>query len=131
LVVVGKESPNLQKYKSGPRGAQQPGSARQVKFLGCPVSTLAGYLSNVLHTRVVDRTGITGLFDYQAANDYSIEPTQTLSSAMKDAGKIAEVRIYPAFGESAADGHSFTWLGNTVWAEDVFTFLDKHCRLQK
>jgi dipeptidyl aminopeptidase/acylaminoacyl peptidase len=86
-----------------------------------------------LQTRMIAavRNSQSPIFFFQAANDYSIEPTRTLSAAMKDAGKIAEVRIYPTFGESAADGHSFTWLGNTVWAEDVFTFLDKHCRVQK
>jgi uncharacterized protein (TIGR03435 family) len=63
-LVVGKEPPNLQEYKSGPRGAQQPGPARQMKFLGSPLSALAGYLSIVLHTLVLDRTGLDGLFDY-------------------------------------------------------------------
>jgi hypothetical protein len=47
---------------------------------------------------------------------------------MKDAGKVFELKIYPAFGKSAPDGHSFNWLGSSVWADDVFSFLSKHCR---
>jgi uncharacterized protein (TIGR03435 family) len=66
-LVVGKEAPNFQEYKTGPQGAMQPGPARQVKFLGSPVSALALYLSSALHTTVLDRTGITGLFDYTLA----------------------------------------------------------------
>ena len=46
---------------------------------------------------------------------------------MKDAGKVFELKIYPAFGKSAADGHSFAWAGSAVWADDVFRFLGTHC----
>jgi uncharacterized protein (TIGR03435 family) len=74
-LVVGKETPNLQEYKTGPRGALQPGPARQVRFLGSPVSALALYLSGVLHTLVVDRTGITGLFDYTLSPYQSETPS--------------------------------------------------------
>jgi dipeptidyl aminopeptidase/acylaminoacyl peptidase len=65
---------------------------------------------------------------FQAENDYDLSPSRTLSSVMKEAGKVSELRMYPAFGKSAADGHNFTWLGSSVWADDVFSFLAKHCR---
>jgi dipeptidyl aminopeptidase/acylaminoacyl peptidase len=67
------------------------------------------------------------IFFFQAENDYDVAPSRILSSAMNDAGKIAEVRIYPRFRRSAADGHSFTWLGTSRWAEDVFGFLEDYC----
>jgi carboxymethylenebutenolidase len=73
------------------------------------------------------RNSQTPIFFFQATNDHNLAPSRTLSAAMKGAGKIAEVRIYPAFGKSAADGHSFTWLGSSAWADDVFQFLQQHC----
>jgi hypothetical protein len=37
------------------------------------------------------------IFFFQAANDYDLSPSKTLSAAMKDAGKTYEVKIYPAY----------------------------------
>jgi carboxymethylenebutenolidase len=64
---------------------------------------------------------------FQAENDYDLSPSRILSTEMKDAGKAFEVKIYPAFGKSAAEGHSFAWAGSAVWADDVFKFLGTHC----
>ena len=68
------------------------------------------------------------IFFFQAENDYDVAPSLILSAAMNDAGKTAEVRIYPPFRKSAADGHSFAWLGSSAWADDVFAFLNKRCQ---
>ena len=46
---------------------------------------------------------------------------------MKDTGKDFEVKIYPPFGKSGEDGHTFGYFGSSVWAGDVFRFLEKHC----
>jgi len=67
------------------------------------------------------------IFFFQAANDYSIEPTQQLGEEMRKAQRAYEAKIYPAFGTSSADGHSFAWRGSAVWAEDVFRFLNANC----
>ena len=67
VLLAGKDSPKLQEYKSGPRGALQPGPSRAMTFRGVPVSTLAGYLSGILRTPVMDRTGMSGLFDFTLA----------------------------------------------------------------
>jgi carboxymethylenebutenolidase len=67
------------------------------------------------------------MFFFQAENDYDLSPGRTLSNEMKDAGKVSELKIYPAFGKSAADGHSFAWSGSALWADDVFRFLEAHC----
>jgi len=40
----------------------------------------------------------------QAANDYDLSPSRTLAAVMKDAGKVFEIKIYPAYGKSAPDG---------------------------
>jgi len=67
------------------------------------------------------------IFFFQAENDYDLSPSRTLSAEMQDAGRVFELKIYPAFGKSAADGHSFAWAGSAVWADDVLRFLDAHC----
>ncbi|HKY36434.1 MAG TPA: hypothetical protein VJN18_10870 [Polyangiaceae bacterium] len=52
----------------------------------------------------------------------------TLVSAMREASKIADIKIYPPFGASKADGH-FAWHGSSVWGNDVIAFLERHCEL--
>jgi carboxymethylenebutenolidase len=68
------------------------------------------------------------IFFFQAENDYDLAPSRVLAAAMKDAGKEAQIKIYPPFGDSVSDGHTFGYFGGAVWAEDVFGFLDEHCR---
>jgi carboxymethylenebutenolidase len=67
------------------------------------------------------------IFFFQAENDYDLSPTRTLSIAMKEAGKTFEAKIYPPYGDSVKDGHTFGYFGSSVWADDVFRFLEKHC----
>jgi len=80
-----------------------------------------------LMTRAV-RNSRAPIFFFQAENDYDLSPSRTLSAAMKDAGKEFETKIYPPFGKSAQEGHSFGYFGSSVWGVDVFRFLDQHCR---
>jgi dienelactone hydrolase len=68
------------------------------------------------------------IFFFQAENDYSVAPTEVLGREMQKAGRPSVVRLYPAFGTSAADGHSFAWRGSDFWEADVFRFLDAQCR---
>ncbi len=68
------------------------------------------------------------IFFFQAANDYDTAPSAVLAEAMRKKGKAAEVKIYPAFGNGAKEGHSFTYMGSSVWAADVFEFLNRNCR---
>lgn len=68
------------------------------------------------------------IFFFQAENDYSVAPTEVLGRQMWAAGKPSVVKLYPAFGSSAAEGHSFAWRGSDIWAVDVFRFLDAQCR---
>ncbi|PYT81642.1 MAG: hypothetical protein DMG40_08815 [Acidobacteria bacterium] len=79
-----------------------------------------------LMTRSV-RNSHAPIFFFQAENDYDLSPSRVLSNAMKDAGKEFEVKIYPPYGESVQDGHTFGYFGSSVWAGDVFRFLNKHC----
>ena len=70
------------------------------------------------------------IFFIQAENDYDLSPTRVLSAAMKDAGKQFAIKIYPPFGSSASDGHTFGYFGGSVWGNDVFAFLDHYCAEQ-
>ncbi|HJZ88782.1 MAG TPA: prolyl oligopeptidase family serine peptidase [Polyangia bacterium] len=80
-----------------------------------------------LMTRAV-RNARAPIFFFQAQNDYDLSPTRTLSAAMQEAGKPFEVKIYPPFGHSAADGHSFAYRGSDLWFDDAFRFLNRYCR---
>ena len=66
-------------------------------------------------------------FFFQAENDFDLAPSRTLSSVMREAGKIAAVKIYPPFGASKAEGHNFAWHGSSVWGNDLLEFLERHC----
>jgi carboxymethylenebutenolidase len=68
------------------------------------------------------------IFFFQAENDFDLGPSRVLSAAMKDAGKVAQVKFYPPFGKSPEDGHSFAYLGSSAWSADVFEFLEHHCK---
>jgi pimeloyl-ACP methyl ester carboxylesterase len=82
-----------------------------------------------LMTRAV-RSSHVPIFFFQAANDFDLSPSRTLSEVMKNAGKTYEVKIYPPFGHSPQEGHTFGYFGASVWADDVFRFLDAHCTTQ-
>lgn len=83
-----------------------------------------------LRARMIEavRNSKSPILFFQAANDYSIAPSETLSNEMVARGKAAELRVYPAFGNSSASGHSFAWKGAAVWADDVISFLEKYCK---
>ncbi len=77
-------------------------------------------------TRAV-RNAKAPIFFFQAANDFDLSPSKTLSAQMNEAGKTYKLKIYPPYGDSPGDGHSFGYFGSDVWAEDVFGFLNQHC----
>jgi dienelactone hydrolase len=79
-----------------------------------------------LMTRAV-RNAKAPIFFFQAANDYDLSPSKTLSAVMKTANKPYQVKIYPRYGDSSSDGHTFGYFGSAVWADDVFRFLTQHC----
>lgn len=67
------------------------------------------------------------IFFFQAENDFDLDPSNILHKEMTAAGKVAQIKIYPRFGKTAFDGHSFTWLGSSIWFEDVFAFIQRNC----
>jgi len=67
------------------------------------------------------------VFFFQAQNDFDVTPTTALAAAMQHAGKTSEMKVYPAFGRSPQEGHTFGYFGASVWSEDVFRFLNRYC----
>ncbi len=59
----------------------------------------------------------------QAENDADTTPSRELAAAMAAAGKPHRLKIYPPFGETAEDGHSFGYFGGNVWIDDVLEFF--------
>lgn len=79
------------------------------------------------HMKRAARNSQSPILFFQAANDFSIEPSNALSTEMSEAGKETETIIYSPFGQSSANGHSFAWRGSSVWGDDVFRFLNQYC----
>lgn len=69
------------------------------------------------------------IFFFQAENDYDLSPSNTLSLHMTKLGKITDVKIYPAFGKSAKQGHSFPYTGVSVWFSDALMFINTNCNI--
>ncbi len=65
---------------------------------------------------------------FQAENDFDLSPSKILSAEMKAQGKTAEIKIYPPFGKSPKEGHSFAYMGSSVWFDDIFGFIQRHCK---
>jgi carboxymethylenebutenolidase len=107
-------------------GAERGGYCAAIDAAGAAESWAQAPALQSRMTRAV-RQAKAPIFFFQAANDYDLSPSRTLSAAMKDAGKIADMKIYPAYGASVQDGHAFGYFGSQVWADDVFRFLDAHC----
>jgi carboxymethylenebutenolidase len=108
-------------------GAERGDYCAAIDSAGAAQSWAEASEVRALMTRAV-RNARVPIFFFQAENDYDLSPSRILSAAMKDAGKQYELKIYPAFGASKQDGHSFGYFGGDVWKADVFAFLDKHCR---
>jgi dipeptidyl aminopeptidase/acylaminoacyl peptidase len=81
-------------------------------------------------TRAVQNAKAPILF-FQAENDWNLAPSKVLSAAIQAAGKPFEMKIYPPFGRSPQDGHSFGYFGSAIWEGDVFQFLNRHCGIDK
>ncbi len=107
-------------------GAERGSYCAAVDFSGGAQSWADAPELQAVMTRAVRNSRVPILF-LQPANDYDLAPSKTLSSAMKEAGRPFDMKIYPPFGDSKEDGHSFGYFGGKVWADDVFLFLEKYC----
>ena len=63
-LVPGKTPPKIQPAKEGEQKALVRGDRGQLNFQGMPLTGLVNTLANILHTPVVDGTGLTGPYDF-------------------------------------------------------------------
>jgi dienelactone hydrolase len=68
------------------------------------------------------------LFAIHAENDYSLNSGKAIDARLAKLGKPHQLRIYPPIGKTPDDGHDFPLIGVSIWAPDVFAFLDEHTR---
>jgi dienelactone hydrolase len=64
----------------------------------------------------------------QAENDYDLTPSREIAHAMTTARLPNEVAVFPPFGTTTAEGHSFGYFGSAVWGDTVQAFLRRHLR---
>jgi carboxymethylenebutenolidase len=85
-------------------------------------------LSPELRARLLEAVGRTSapVFFIHAANDYSVAPGRALAAEMQRLGKAHRLKIYPAVGRTAKEGHGFVFSGVGMWEPDVFAFLDEN-----
>jgi carboxymethylenebutenolidase len=60
----------------------------------------------------------------QARNDYDLSPTKTMAKELEKMNKPHKLLIFPKFGKTQAEGHSFCARGEKVWSSEVFSFLE-------
>jgi uncharacterized protein (TIGR03435 family) len=87
-LTVGKADAKLTRAKDDGQTAMTPGPHGQMTFTKMPIVGLVNTMANVLHTPVVDRTGLTGFYDF------TIDPNNY-------AGDVAEASK-DSFGELMA-----------------------------
>jgi dienelactone hydrolase len=68
------------------------------------------------------------IFLTHAANDYSTEPGRQMAAELARLNRTHELKIYPAVGKTAGDGHTAVFTDAAHWEPDVFAFLDRHMR---
>jgi len=77
--------------------------------------------------KAVERVRVP-VFFIHAANDYSTKPGEVLGAEMERFGHPQRVKIYPAVGSTAAEGHDLVYRAPATWEGDVFAFLDEYLR---
>lgn len=107
-------------------GVERGGYCAGIDSAGGAQSWAQAPALQTLMTRAV-RNAKAPIFFFQAANDFDLSPSKTLSTEMDKAGKPYQLKIYPPYGDSPGEGHSFGYFASEVWSADVFQFLNQHC----
>lgn len=63
-----------------------------------------------------------------AANDYDTAPGRELAEELERSHKTHVLKIYPAVGQTADEGHNLVHSSIRLWEADVFRFLDENVR---
>lgn len=87
-------------------------------------------LSPELRARLIAAVGRTTapILFIHAANDYSIASGKALAAEMQRLGKPHRLKIYPAVGRSAKEGHNLVFRDVAMWEPDAFAFLEARLR---
>ena len=64
----------------------------------------------------------------QAENDYDTSPGTEIAAELTRLHKTNLLKIYPAVGKTADEGHSLLYLAIPEWEPDVFQFLDANVK---
>ena len=62
----------------------------------------------------------------QAANDYSIRPTQEIAASLDGHRTPLQSKIFPAFGITPMEGHLLESTGALLWSEQMHRFLERY-----
>jgi len=108
-------------------GAERGGYCAAVDASGAAESWASSPALRDYLAASVRRIVVPVLF-FQAENDFDLSPTRVLFAAMREEGTPAEMKVYPAFGLTSRDGHSFAYRGSSVWGNDVLQFLVRVCQ---
>jgi dienelactone hydrolase len=108
-------------------GAEQGGYCAGVYAGGAAQSGSASADLRDRLVHAVDNTRVP-LFFIQAKNDLDVTETHALYEIQHGAGRPADLKLYPAFGASAAEARGFVSGGVTEWSGDVIGFLEKSCK---
>ena len=106
---------------------QKLGLAAGIDFAGGAMS----WKSLSLRDRMVRavRKATIPLFLIQAENDYDLGPSRTLARELERLGKPHELKIFPPYGSSQAEGHgAFCSRATDVWGPEVLRFLQTHLK---
>ena len=101
---------------------QKLGMRAAIDFAGGAMSWRSLGLRNRMVT-AIRKTTIPVMF-IQAENDYDLGPSRTLANELEQLGKPHKLLIFPPYGHTHQEGHSFCGgPGGEIWGPAVFSFL--------
>lgn len=79
-----------------------------------------------LRSRLIQavRSATVPILLIQAKNDCDLSPTKTMAKELKKSNKPYKLLLFPEYGETCAEGHSFGVRGEQIWGNEVFEFLE-------
>jgi len=108
--------------------AESDSSLRAAVAFGAAAGSWEGSLETRERMLTAVRKAAVPIMLVHAANDYSTAPGQVLAGELARLNKAHVLKIYPAYGKTADDGHNFVYTDIAEWEGDVFRFLDEHVR---
>ena len=92
-LVVGKDAPKLKEAAGGGVPGLILGERRKMTFQNMPIVGLVNTMSNILHTPVVDGTGLKGLYDFTVDPFPFLTPPPTNGASRADSYDLGDAVI--------------------------------------